>query len=141
MKKILLANMTKRLEAVYDSEGDVLGGKSVNIIETDYNPLLLLAILNSQFMSKYYENRFHGKKLAGGYLQVSPAAVSQLPVPKSWDQATAKKLETLVQNLIETKRTAVQGTDGHERELADRTINSLELEVEKIVIKLYENAG
>jgi type I restriction-modification system DNA methylase subunit len=139
-RKILVANMTKRLEAFYDHAGTVLAGKSVNVIQTEYDPYVLTAILNSDLMAGYYDRRFHGKKLAGGYLQVSPANLREIPVPKFVEAGTSKLFSELVCRLIDEKARALQARDQHGRTTTSRPIDNALAEINLAVRALYQPA-
>lgn len=134
--KILVANMTKRLEAIYDEDGKLLAAKSVNIVRPRCNPWLLLAILNSDFMSRYYEQKFHGRKLSGGYLQIAPAALEQLPIPGEIDSDTVKAIEKLVRQLVVAKSQMPMRT-GHDRTVHERHIKQLHDDIEAKVEAIY----
>jgi TaqI-like C-terminal specificity domain len=136
-KKILVANMTKRLEAFYDDAGTVLAGKSVNVIQSEYDPYVLTAILNSDLMADYYDRRFHGKKLAGGYLQVSPANLREVPVPKKLSAATSKLFTKLVRRLVSEKARALLARDEQTRTATARLIENTQTELNAAVRALY----
>jgi hypothetical protein len=138
-KKILVANMTKRLEAVYDASGSILAGKSVNVILVDnYNPAVVLAVLNSAFMSEYYARQFHGRKLAGGYLQVAPAALKELPLPKQVPPHTEKAIVSLVSRIEDASIKMNVLKDEHQRDVARRLLLELQHEIERLVLELYK---
>ncbi len=134
--KVLVANMTKKLEAVFDEEGELLAGKSVNVIFPRCNPWLILAILNSKFMSLYYEQKFHGRKLSGGYLQIAPSALGQLPIPVEIESTTISMFEKecrQLQKLIVNLRLQT----GQERTVNERRITHVKAKIEGMVEALY----
>jgi type I restriction-modification system DNA methylase subunit len=134
--KLLVANMTQRLEAFYDDVGDVIGGKSVTTIDTDYNPYVLLAILNSDYMTKLYRDRFHGRILAGGYIQVAPAALRDLPILASPPPSAAARIENFVRRLIASSGQLSRAAGPSETVLERETL-SLRREIEGMVEALY----
>lgn len=134
--KILIANMTRRIEAIFDEKGELLAAKSVTVVLPNKNAWLILAILNSNFMSKFYEERFHGRKMAGGYLQVVPAALRQLPIPNLTTKTTVTRIETLCRQLMLTKVSRPSQL-GHVQTLTQRTILGLEAAIEQEIAALY----
>jgi hypothetical protein len=79
--KIIVAGMTKRIEAYYDS-GVYLAGKSTSIIFGE-QPMLkcLTCILNSSLIAFYVNNAFHSLKMAGGYINISKEILESIPYP------------------------------------------------------------
>ncbi len=80
-EKIVIAGMTKRIEAVYIRESTGLG---VGIYAIHgygiYKPEVLLGLLNSKFLSYYLNVKFKDKHLAGGYLAINKSTLEQLPI-------------------------------------------------------------
>jgi len=64
-EKIVIAGMTKRLEATYDSGGLALGVQVYAAKEMGDNPMCLLGLLNSNLLSYLFRTRFQAKHLAG----------------------------------------------------------------------------
>lgn len=78
--KILVASMTRHLEAFLDETGGILAGKSTTVILPRVNPYWLLGILNSQLIDIWFQQAFGGHRLQGGYLRVGAAQVRQIPI-------------------------------------------------------------
>lgn len=79
--KIVIAGMTKRVEAVYVDHPLALGVGVYGIFDFGgINPLALTAILNSSFVSFYLRTEFADKHLAGGYLAINKSTIEQLPL-------------------------------------------------------------
>jgi hypothetical protein len=79
--KIVIAGMTKRIEAVYVEDPLALGVGVYGIYGfAGYEPYAVTAVLNSTFMSNYLRERFHDKHLAGGYLAINKSTIEQLPM-------------------------------------------------------------
>ena len=78
--KIILAGMTKGLEAYYDLNADYVAGKSTIIIisKKNDNLKLLLVLLNSKLYSFLAKNQ-KGALLANGYLKIGTSLVKELP--------------------------------------------------------------
>ncbi|TFF89298.1 MAG: hypothetical protein EU549_01090 [Promethearchaeota archaeon] len=84
-EKIIIAGLTKTIEAIYDG-GDYLAGKSTVIIlnkqEKKIDLRYLTAILNSSIISYIYRKDFGNLTLKGGYLRVGPPQLRKLKLPK-----------------------------------------------------------
>jgi hypothetical protein len=102
-EKICIAGMTRELEAYYSSEPLALGVGTYAIYDFGgMDPLYLLALLNSRFMSWYLREKFYEKHLSGGYLAVNKYVLEQLPLAradKKTEQEIARRAEKLQQIL------------------------------------------
>lgn len=82
--KIVISGMTKRLECVFDSDGTYVAGKSTTIVLPRSLPAgdlaYIVAVLNSDMMSYYYDNAYGANRLQGGYLRIGPPQISQVPI-------------------------------------------------------------
>jgi hypothetical protein len=79
--KIVIAGMTKRLEAYYSKDPIALGVGIYGIYGfSNYDPLFLLSILNSKFLTYYLVTEFKDKHLAGGYLAINKSTIEELPL-------------------------------------------------------------
>lgn len=80
-KKIVIAGMTKRIEAVYVETPLALGVGVYGIYGfAGYSPHALLGLLNSKFMSDHFREAFHDKHLEGGYLAINKSNLEELPI-------------------------------------------------------------
>lgn len=81
-EKIVIAGMTKRIEAVYVDSPLGIGVGTYAIHDFgNFDKFTLLGILNSRFVSYYLTTKFKAKHLAGGYLAINKETLEQLPVP------------------------------------------------------------
>lgn len=81
--KIVIAGMTKVIEAVYVSKPLALGVGVYGIYEFNgISPHALTAILNSKYLSFYFRNKFKDKHLAGGYLAINKSTIEEFPILK-----------------------------------------------------------
>ena len=79
--KIVIAGLTRRIEAVYVESPLALGVGAYGIYDfAGYEPYAVTAVLNSTFMSDYLSRTFHAKALAGGYLALNKSTIVQLPM-------------------------------------------------------------
>jgi len=79
--KIIVAGMTKVIEAVYVEEPLALGVGVYGIYDfKGINPYSLTAILNSKYLSYYFRIKFKDKHLAGGYLAINKSTIEEFPI-------------------------------------------------------------
>ncbi len=95
--KIIIAGMSRRIEAAYDNQGFALGVQVYAAADPLDDPFYLLALLNSRLMSFLFRERFAAKKLAGGYLAMNKGQLEQLPirVPQQGKEETVARLAEL----------------------------------------------
>ncbi len=78
--KIVIAGMTRRLEAAFDGGGFALGVQVYAVANFTDDPRYLLGVLNSKLMSFLLRTRFQAKRLAGGYLAINKGQLAKLPI-------------------------------------------------------------
>lgn len=79
--KIVIAGLTRRIEAVYVDRPLALGVGAYGVHDlAGYEPYAVTAVLNSRFMSGYLRATFRHKHLAGGYLAINKSTIEQLPM-------------------------------------------------------------
>ncbi len=120
--KIVIAGLTRRIEAVYVATPLALGVGAYGIYDlAGYEPYAVTAVLNSTFMSGYLRAAFHGKQLAGGYLALNKSTIEQLPMV---DQETLAGTElTELSRLLHTCPPADRQADEIDR--AERRIDEI----------------
>ena len=81
MPKIIIAGMTKHVEAIYYQKPVALGVGVYAI--TDFgnlNPKYVLGLLNSKFLDYYVRTEFKAMHLAGGYLAINKNLIEKFPL-------------------------------------------------------------
>ncbi|WP_154460367.1 Eco57I restriction-modification methylase domain-containing protein [Helicobacter pylori] len=128
-EKIVIAGMTKVIEAYYTKTPLALGVGIYAIYDfCGINPLLILGVLNSSFMSWYARENFKDKHMSGGYLGLNKGNLEKLPMfelEKS-NQPTADKIIALVDKILALK----------EKDSKANT-QKLEKEIDALVYQLY----
>ncbi|WRB27156.1 Eco57I restriction-modification methylase domain-containing protein [Helicobacter pylori] len=128
-EKIVIAGMTKIIEAYYTKTPLALGVGIYAIYDfCGINPLLILGVLNSSFMSWYARENFKDKHMSGGYLGLNKGNLEKLPMfelTKS-NKPTADKIIALVDKILQAKA-------------KDPKANTqrLEKEIDALVYQLY----
>ena len=83
--KIIVAGMSKRIEAFLDLNGSYMPGITTFYISIDDEKNLpslkyLTGLLNSDLISYWFAGTFTGLKMAGGYFRISHKELRQIPV-------------------------------------------------------------
>ena len=124
--KIIVAGMSKRIEAIFDTAGDFIAGKSTAILLGECNLLVfILGLINSKFISFCVDKISNSLKMAGGYINISVHEIEAISIPKSsFEQQN--KIVALVNEILKVKKSNPQ---------ADTS--ALEAEIDQLVYQLY----
>lgn len=123
--KIVVAGMTKEIEAVYVEEPLALGVGCYGIYDYgDFNPKALVGILNSRYLSYYLNIKFKDKHLAGGYLAINKSTIEALPMVDI-DSKNQNQIAAIVDKITIQKE---QGKD----------CSTYEGKIDELVYKLYK---
>ena len=101
-EKLIVAGMTKEIEAVYD-KGEYLAGKSTQLIlEKDKNISLkyILSLINSKLLVFFFKKMFNSLSMSGGFFTIGKE-LSNLPIIIDKNQ---KRYIELVDEIIELKK-------------------------------------
>jgi len=82
-QKIMVAGMSKRIEACLDKKREYLPVKSTTVItkkKKDQNLIFLLALLNSRLLSFIFKIQNLSSGMAGGYMNVNKNNLGKLPI-------------------------------------------------------------
>ncbi len=97
-KKIIIAGMSKYIEAVYD-DGFTLAGKSTVIVLGKEKELkFLLGILNSKLIQIYYRIMYNSRRMAGGFFTITPDQIKNIPIPNC-DENLKDEIINIVEQL------------------------------------------
>jgi len=125
-KKIIIAGMTKVIEAVYSLEPIALGVGIYGIYDfAKYNPFCLTGILNSKFLTFYLRENFKDKHLAGGYMAINKSTLEKLPLVEI-NKNDQDMISALVEEIQFLKRANPK---------ADTS--ALEAKIDQLVYQLY----
>lgn len=95
--KVMIAGMTKRIEAIIDENGTLAPAVSVyNILSNEIDLYFILALLNSKLVNWYFSERFSDKHLSGGYISINNKLLKQIPFAKEQSKEIANKCMKLV---------------------------------------------
>jgi adenine-specific DNA-methyltransferase len=132
--KIVVAGMTKRIEAYYSESPLALGVGCYAIFDYgDFNPKFLLGILNSKFLTYYLNVRFKDKHLAGGYLAINKSTIEKLPIKK----VSPEKQRSIV--VIVDKILSISNNDDYlNNKDKQAMVKAYENRIDKMVYEIYE---
>ena len=102
-EKLIVAGMTKEIEAVYD-KGEYLAGKSTQLIlEKDKNISLkyILSLINSKLLVFFFKKMFNSLSMSRGFFTIGKEQLSNLPIIIDKNQ---KRYIELVDEIIELKK-------------------------------------
>lgn len=124
-EKICVAGLSTQIHAYYSRDPLAIGVGTYAIYDFgDFDPLFLLGVLNSSFMSRYVNDKFHERHLAGGYLAINKSMLEQLPIVKA-DMATQEEIGKKAARLLELPRDCQKA-------------RQLSYEIDELVNQLYE---
>ena len=132
--KIVIAGLSKRIEAAWDEGGLALGVQVFAAAQWQVDPHALLAILNSKLLSYLFRTRFAAKRLAGDYLAVNKGQLAQLPIAVGqdlscrslagqvlpYDPVADAEIDRRVYQLYQLTATEIDEVESHFAELTAR---------------------
>jgi SAM-dependent methyltransferase len=151
--KIVIAGMSRRLEAAWDDRGLALGVQVFAASDFPVDPFYLLALLNSKLLSYLFRTRFAAKRLAGGYLAINKGQLARLPIaigdpvspglrsPGSGGTVTSPLCSSLRETTCfrEAKADVVSGpplsTWAHE--MSRQATSTLDAQIDRLVYRQY----
>ena len=125
--KIVLAGMSKRLEAALDDRGLALGVQVYAVAFTGVHTDYLLGVLNSKLLSYLFRLRFAAKLLSDNYLAINKAQLDQLPIA----ELTSRRSRTIAARIANCVR-CLRGLDPLSIESAH-----LDQKIDYLVFDLY----
>jgi tRNA1(Val) A37 N6-methylase TrmN6 len=124
-RKIVIARVTKGIQATIDDNGYYVGKSSI-LIPKDNNLFeVLLAIINSKLINYYYKMKFETTHMAGGYIRFDIPYLKLLPI-KIPDEKQAKKIKELVKRMMELCE-----------KKSEQQIKNIDYEIDEEIYKLY----
>jgi len=139
--KIIIAGMTKWLEATYDEGNIALGVQVYAANKMQDHPYYLLGLLNSKLMSYLFRIRYQAKHLAGGYLAINKGQLSKLPIrtidfDKRRDVGMHDEMVTLVETMLDLHK-QLPGLSGIRLDTVKAQIESTDRQIDRLVYRLY----
>lgn len=102
--KIVIAGMTKQIEAVYVNDPLAIGVGVYAITDFNgYDPYFILGVLNAKSTTEFLIKEFSDKHLAGGYLAINKSTIEQLAFPKNVPTEIQDKIAQLAKLIQEKK--------------------------------------
>lgn len=138
--KIVIAGMTRRIEAAWDPGGLALGVQVFAATQLVEDRRYLLGLLNSRLFSFLFRTRFRAKQLAGGFLSINKAQLEQLPirVVGSGDRAAARLRQQIVRCVESLEPLAAETAEEAAASAGPRRIGELDQQLDACVYRLYQ---
>ena len=127
MPKIIIAGMTKVIEATYVDSPLAIGVGAYAIYDFNgINPYYILGLLNSKYTSYYLRTKFKDKHLAGGYLAINKSTIEKLPFKLS-ENYIQEQIGNLAKKILNCK-------------IANPFVDTYDLEsqIDKLVYQIYD---
>lgn len=123
--KAIIAKLAKRLEAMYDKQGEYASSNTTLVFAPvePYSVASVVAILNSQLMQYVYMSVFSGLNLLGSF-QFQAPQIRVLPFPKSPNRLLLADIEQLVADLMESSYESSRS-------------EAIKRQIDELVFKLY----
>jgi len=142
-EKIVIAGMTKRIEAAYDPGGAALGVQVYAAADMADHSMYLLGLLNSALLSYLFRLRFQAKHLAGGFLAINKGQLQQLPIrviDSSSDAEVEKQRAVIaaVERMCSLCEKRLHAKSTHETTVFAGQITATDREIDRLVYELYE---
>ncbi|MGA8611835.1 MAG: TaqI-like C-terminal specificity domain-containing protein, partial [Xanthobacteraceae bacterium] len=118
--KIVVGGMNKTLECLVD-DGKLVAGKSTTIVFNTAYPLnYVLGVLNSKLITFFFQRRFSGLALQGGFFRMGPPQLQHLPIPDPRKFAKdSRRLEQYVDEMIKLQEALWSARTPHERDVLE----------------------
>ena len=125
--KIIIAGMTKKIEACYVDTPLAIGVGVYAIYDfAGYNPFYILGILNSKSTTDFLTAEFSDKHLAGGYLAINKSTIEQFLFPQNVPSDVQQRIADIAKSIHLAKK-----------ENPKSDIATLESQIDSIVSHLH----
>ncbi|MBX2931796.1 MAG: hypothetical protein KF781_07625 [Chitinophagaceae bacterium] len=135
-EKIIIARLTKSIQATIDYEKHYLG-KSSLIINPKVNSKYLLGLLNSKLLNYYFKTKFDNTHMSGGYLRFDIPYLSKLPIKTNPTKEQENDIIKLVEQLLQLNKELLTQTLPEKIEQLKNRIVYAEDKINQLVYKLY----
>lgn len=144
-KKMIIAGMTRRLEAILDT-GHLAG--SIPTVQIHPRPSTcesmeyVLGLTNSRLLTWYFQQLYSSLSLAGGYLRIGVPQISELRFrPIAFDNRHERDSHDRLKGLVETMnklqmRITAKGLPSR-REQIQRDIDSVDRQIDQLIYQLF----
>jgi len=131
--KIIIAGMTKVIESVYSLEPVALGVGIYGIYDfAGFEPKCLNGLLNSKYMTFYFQQKFKDKHLAGGYLGINKSTIEELPLVD-----VGKEEQKKISDIVDKILTITKSSDYLENPAKKEKVKEYERQIDQMVYDLY----
>ena len=135
-EKLIIASMTKVLEAYYD-DGQYLAGKSTTCVlqrEDSFGLKFILGVLNSKLESFWLIKKYNSQAMSGEAINISTSVVQNLPLPPATPEQQNFIISTVDKILAAKKANVTSDTTALERKIDELVYRLYGLTDEEIAI-------
>ncbi len=136
-EKIVIARLTKSIQATIDYEKRYLG-KSSLIVNPKVNIKYLLGLINSKLLNYYFKTKFDNTHMAGGYLRFDIPYLSKLPIKTNPTKIEETEIIKYVDQLLQLNKEKQEAKLESKIEQLQNRIDYCEDKINQIVYQLYE---
>ncbi|MDD3607827.1 MAG: TaqI-like C-terminal specificity domain-containing protein, partial [Candidatus Moranbacteria bacterium] len=133
-EKIVIARVTKRIQAAIDKDGYCVGKASI-IINPKISIKVVLALLNTALVNFWFREKFHTLHMAGDYLRFDIPYLWQIPISEKIinNKDEQKPFIDLVDKIL-----AITEDDDYLQDSAKQVkVREYEKQIDRLVYKLY----
>jgi len=140
--KLIVAGMTKHLECVVDTTGEIMAGKSTSLLFPSSDLKYLLGIMNSRLVDFYYRTVYGGNALQGGYLRIGPPQLKEIPIrrlnlDRPSDRIASAKMSRLIDSIEALKLQRSKAKSAAQGAIIQRQIEATDAKIDRLVYELY----
>lgn len=139
--KIVIANMTRRLECMFDEKGNYLAGKSTTIVISKNNLKVLLAVLNSNLINYFIKDKFGSNHMQGGALRLGAPELKLLPINTTLfdDKETVKEIVSIVDEMLRLQSVLSETAEKSDKwDELTRSIEKVDKKIDQLIYDVYE---
>ena len=126
-RKIVIARVTKGVQAIIDEDKYYVGKSSILIPKDKNHFEFILAIFNSRLIDYYYKMKFETTHMAGGYIRFDIPYLKLLPIRLPPPEQSAR-IKELVERIMQF----------HKEGRSEQQIRNVDYEIDEEIYKLYE---
>jgi hypothetical protein len=136
-KKLVIARVTKNIQATIDQDGFFVGKSSILIPKDKGLFEIFLAIINSKLINFYYKSKFETTHMAGGYLRFDIPYLQVIPICIPSPTQEKGIFENVNHILKLQKEYYSPKVMGNEKERLKKQIDALDYDIDQEIYKLY----
>ena len=140
--KIVIARVTKQIQATFDKEKYFLG-KSSLLTGLKVHQNYLLGLLNSKLINYFYFVKYENTHMSGGYLRYDIPYLSKIPIhiidfKSKSEKQKHDKLVGLVEQMLENQKYMHEAKTESDKKMYKNICDAIDKQIDGLVYKLYD---